>query len=143
MSACASMLGGAISGHFPEDQTVSDDIPDRPREYLVQAIASIHTPAGAVLLAASSVDSMLKEKGYVDGSLYSRIQNAIENNLLTTEMAKWAHEIRLDANDQRHADDEADLPDQNDATKAVDFASALAEYLFVLPARIERGRLPN
>jgi hypothetical protein len=48
-------------------------IPDRAREYLEQAISSISAPAGAIMLAASSVDAMLKEKGLNSGKLYSRI----------------------------------------------------------------------
>ncbi len=54
-------------------------------------------------------------------------------------MAEWAHEVRLDANDQRHADDEADLPDENDAQKTIDFTMALAQFLFVMPSRVQSG----
>ena len=92
------------------------------------------------MLAASAVDAMLKDKGYRDGSLYGRIDQAAKDHLITNEMAAWAHEIRLDANDQRHADDEAPMPSQDDALKAVEFVKALAQFLFVLPARVERGR---
>ena len=92
------------------------------------------------MLAASSLDSMLKAKGYTDGSLYTRIDKAAADHIITEEMAAWAHEVRLDANDQRHADDSADLPKPNDANKAIEFAQALAEFLFVLPARVARGR---
>ena len=91
------------------------------------------------MLAASSVDAMLKEKGYIDRSLYNRIEQAVHDNLLTSEMATWAHEVRLDANDQRHVDNNVDLPNEGDAKKVIDFATAIAEYLFVLPARIQRG----
>ena len=55
-------------------------------------------------------------------------------------MAAWAHEVRLDANDQRHADEGAPLPAEADAAKVIEFAKALAEFLFVLPARVARGR---
>jgi hypothetical protein len=54
-------------------------------------------------------------------------------------MAKWAHEVRLDANEQRHADDNAPLPIGADARHSVDFAMALAQFLIVLPARVKRG----
>lgn len=124
---------------FPTNQTVNEDIPGKANTFLQQAIASIHAPAGAVMLAASSVDSMLKEKGYVEGSLYTRIQNAVNDNLITPEMASWAHEVRLDANDQRHSDTEAELPTPEDAQRVIDFAKAFGEYLFVLPAKITRG----
>ena len=54
-------------------------------------------------------------------------------------MAKWAHEVRLDANDQRHADLNAQLPEQKDATRVIDFAIAFGQFLFVLPAKVLRG----
>ena len=40
---------------------------------------------------------------------------------------------------QRHSDEGAPLPTENDAQKCVEFALAFAEFLFVLPSRIERG----
>ncbi len=92
------------------------------------------------MLTASSVDAMLKEKGLKEGGLNARIDAAAKAHLITTEMAAWAHEIRLDANDQRHADESASLPSEADAAKVIEFATALAQFLFVLPARVERGR---
>lgn len=45
---------------------------------------------------------------------------------------------RLDANDQRHADQAASMPNAADAKRSTDFALALGQFLFVLPARISR-----
>ena len=139
VTAWASNHGQTVIQIFPSSLEVSDDIPVKPKSYLEQAIASIHAPAGAVMLAASSVDAMLKEKDYKEGSLYARIEKAVEDNLITNEMAQWAHDVRLDANDQRHADEIADLPNTDDAHRVIDFAIAFAEYLFVLPEKIIRG----
>ena len=125
---------------WPEPASVSDTIPDRAREFLSQALASLHALAGAVILAASSVDSMLKAKGLKSGTLYTRIDEAATNHLITEEMKLWAHEVRLDANDQRHADESAPLPSEADAKKAIEFAQALAQFLFILPALVTRGR---
>jgi hypothetical protein len=91
------------------------------------------------MLAASSVDSMLKIKGYKEGTLYARIEQATKEHVITADMAKWAHDVRLDANDQRHADDNAPLPTAEDAKRCVDFSQALAQFIFVLPARVQRG----
>ena len=91
------------------------------------------------MLAASAVDAMLKHRGLTEGSLYVRIEKAVEEHLITAEMSKWAHAVRLDANDQRHADQAASLPTEADAQRSIDFAAALGEILFVLPARVERG----
>lgn len=129
-----------IAQVWPAPQQVNEAVPARARAFLEQAIASVHAPAGAVMLTASAVDAMLKEKGLKDGTLYKRIDAASAQHLITAEMAAWAHEVRLEANDQRHADEEADLPGEADAVKAIEFATALAQFLFVLPARVARGR---
>ncbi len=139
-TAYAEASDDFTDGIFPYDEgKESKDIPQKPRAFLEQAIASIHAPAGAVMLAASSVDAMLKEKGYLDGSLYSRIDQAATDHLITDAMAKWAHQVRLDANDQRHADKDVNLPSEEDAKRSIQFTKALAEFLFVLPAWVEAG----
>ncbi|MYM72141.1 DUF4145 domain-containing protein [Duganella sp. FT134W] len=143
---CGGVVTGAGPAHqgpateiYPSTREVDIQIPERPRAYLQQAHDSLHAPAGAVMLAASAVDSMLKAKNYPDGSLYNRIERAVADHVLTEDMGKWAHAVRLDANDQRHADDAADLPSEADARRVLDFARTLAEVLFVLPSRVERG----
>lgn len=129
-----------ITDIWPAPQIVHESVPERARTFLEQAIASIHAPAGAVLLAGSAIDAMLKEKGFKKGSLYSRIESAATEHLITAEMAEWAHEVRLEANDQRHADEDAPLPNEAEASKSIEFATALAQFLFVLPARVAIGR---
>ncbi|MGH8710496.1 MAG: DUF4145 domain-containing protein [Burkholderiales bacterium] len=125
---------------FPNaSHEISDDIPERARAYLTQAMDSIKSPSGAVILAASAVDAMLKAKNLKAGKLYDRINQAVAQNLLTPDMAKWAHDVRLDANDERHADENAPLPSQQDAARCIEFALALAQFMFVLPARVQRG----
>ncbi len=138
--AGSPMQRGPVTEIYPSANMVDEDIPHRAKEYLKQATESLHASAGAVMLAASSVDAMLKHQGYTEGSLYSRINKAKEDGLITEGMSDWAHEVRLDANDQRHADENADLPSVQDAQHCVDFATALGQFLFVLPARIARGR---
>lgn len=124
---------------YPAGTEVDETIPERARAFLDQAINSLSAPSGAVMLAASAVDAMLKTKGLKEGSFYSRIDKAADDHLITSEMARWAHEVRLDANDQRHADGAAPLPQQADAKRAVDFTLALAQLMFVIPARVQRG----
>ena len=130
---------GYVAGIFPGTAVLGDSIPDSARSYLQQAIESLHSPADAVMLAASSVDAMLKAKNYKDGSLYSSIEQAVDDHLITSEMAKWAHRVRLDANEPRHADEAAPLRDSNDANRSIHFAQTLAMFLFMLPANVTRG----
>jgi DNA-directed RNA polymerase subunit RPC12/RpoP len=137
--ASAPQVGQMVSAVYPSTGQLEPDIPSPARNYLQQAIDSRHAPAGSVMLAASAVDAMLKANGYKDGSLYSRIDKAVKEHLLTDGMGKWAHQVRLDANEPRHADSAAPLPASEDANRAVEFARALAMFLFVIPARVTRG----
>jgi hypothetical protein len=53
-------------------------------------------------------------------------------------MRDWAHRVRLDANEQRHADDEVPLPSIDQARLVLRLAKAIAELLYVLPAEAPR-----
>jgi hypothetical protein len=128
-----------INEIYPDIKIISESIPEKPREFLRQAQNSLHAPSGAIMLCASAVDAMLKDKGYTKGSLNDRIEQAAKDHLITDGMAQWAHQVRLDANDERHADEKAPLPIYEDAKLTFDFAMAFAQYLFVLPALVSRG----
>ena len=136
----AMQPGGPLVDVYPKFASVDSTIPPRARTFLTQALDSLHAPSGGVMLAASAVDAMLKEKGHTDGSLHSRIEAAAKAHLITEDMAAWAHEVRLDANAERHADTSAELPSTTDAQRTIDFALALAQFLFVLPTRVAQGR---
>ncbi len=140
VTACANIFNQDVLEHFPATTEVDDAIPERARTFLSQALNSLSSPSGAVMLSASAVDAMLKSKGLTKGSLYARIDKAAEDHLITKDMAEWAHDVRLDANEERHADENAPLPDMDAAKRAVDFAVALGQFMYVLPARVKRGR---
>jgi hypothetical protein len=125
---------------LPKERGVDGDIPERPRSYLLQAMNSLSSPDGATMLAGSAVDSMLKLKGYKDGSVHGRINKAVEDHVLTQEMGEWAHSVRLESNKPRHADLDEPHATKEQADQAIGFATALGEYLFALPARVARGK---
>ena len=137
--ASAENDGAPIKELYPPALEVDAAIPTPAREYLQQAIDSLHAPAGSVMLCASAVDAMLKALALKKGTLNERIDKAAEQHLITPEMAVWAHEVRLDANDPRHADEANPVPTDQDARKAVEFGLALGEFLFVLPSKVRRG----
>jgi hypothetical protein len=137
--ACAYEADTPIIEMYPKLTLVDEAILEPARSYLNQAIESLHTPAGSVMLSASAVDAMLKVKKYTKGTLYSRIEKAAEDHLITDEMAKWAHEVRLDSNEPRHADINKPLPTNVEAKRSVDFVLALGEFIFVLPSQVQRG----
>jgi len=126
---------------YPKPRRVDRAVPERAAHYLREALDTTATPSACIMAAAAAVDQMLKERGYNDkkSSLNSRILAAVEDHVLTDDMGAWAHHVRLEANEERHADEEEPLPSIHDAQRCVDFAIGLAEYLFVLPARVTKG----
>lgn len=86
---------------------------------------------------------MLKAKGFADGGVYARINKAVEDHVLTEGMSEWAHAVRLEANKPRHADLDEPHATKLMAEQTVEFAQALGEFLFALPARIERGKVAS
>ncbi len=82
---------------------------------------------------------MLKELKFTEGSVYKRIEQAVEANVLTKGMGEWAHSVRLGSNRPRHADEESPHVSPAEAAQSVEFATALGQFLFVLTARVERG----
>jgi len=129
-----------IERSYPDLDSAAEELPEKAQKFLQQALESRHAPDGALMLAASAIDAMLKDKGYRDGTLFARIGKSSEDGVLTEQMAKWAHAIRLSANEPRHADDEFDGATQDDADQILAFTKALGEYLYVLPAKVERWK---
>jgi hypothetical protein len=125
---------------LPSVQSVPEHMPDRAANYLRQALESLAAPDGAVMLAGSAVDAMLKEQGLTTGTVYDRITNAVETGILTKDMGEWAHEVRLGSNRPRHADADDPHADREDAQRSVEFARMLGHILFTLPFNVEAGK---
>jgi hypothetical protein len=125
---------------YPGLELIPNNMPQRAARFYKQAAESMHAPDGAIMLAASAIDAMLKDKGFSAGSLYSRIEMATEQHVLTHQMKEWAHEIRLSANEPRHADENFEGASKTDAEQTLQFAKALGEYLYDLPSRIEKWK---
>lgn len=125
---------------IPGSIGVVDELPDSAKRYLQQAIDSLSTPDGSVMLAGAAVDAMLKKKGLVDHSVYERIEKAVEEGILTKEMSEWAHAVRLGSNKPRHADLDEPHMTREDAERLVEFARMLGHILFTLPAQVAAGK---
>lgn len=124
---------------YPTPKQAHDDLPPVAKKFLQQAYETLHAPDAAAVMAGSSVDAMLKEYDYTDGSVYHRIEEAVKDHLLTEAMGEWAHSVRLGSNRPRHADAENPHVSPEEARQSVDFAEALGNFLFVLSAQIQRG----
>lgn len=128
---------------LPVSEAIDTEIPPKPRQFLADAMASLNAPTASIMAACSAIDAMLKEKGIRrrddSGRERVRIDAAVAENVLTADMARWAHKVRLDANDQRHADEDAEMPNRDQAAQIFELAKGLAEILFVLPAKVVGG----
>lgn len=129
-----------IASIYPNIVSVATDLPEQAQRFLTQAYETLHSPDGSAMLSGAAVDSMLKSKGLTEGSVYARIEKASETGILTNEMAEWAHEVRLGSNRPRHADLENPHVSHDEAKQAYDFAVMLGHILFVLPAKVQRGK---
>lgn len=124
---------------IPDIKSAAAELPDVAKNFLQQAYETLHAPDAAAVMAGSAVDAMLKSRGYKDGNLYSRIDQAVADHVLTEAMGRWAHEVRLGANRPRHADAESPHLSPDEARQSVEFAEALGMFMFVLTSRIEKG----
>ena len=127
-----------IATVFPDPRRVPDDIPERARVYLTQAIES--PPEGAAMLACSAVHVMLKEEGYEPGTILERIDKAVADHAVPTSVGEWAHAVRSIADDARQTDESRPQVTQEEADQVVKFAETLGTILFVLPKRIAEGK---
>lgn len=132
----------ALSGYetiFPSQRAVPKNLPSIAANYLKQAFDTLGSPDAATVMAASAIDAMLKDKGFKSGSLNARIDAARDKGEVTADMASWAHHVRLEANDVRHADEAKPHATKAEAVQAVEFAEALGRYMYELPAKVTRG----
>lgn len=127
-----------IDDFIPHITEAPIELPEDARRFLNEAL---DTPglSAAILVANSSVDEMLKDKGFKKGDLKSRIKEAAENGAITADMEKWSHLVRLSSNLERHPKDKTKPPDTDDRKDMIDFALAMAHYLYVMPAMVKKG----
>ena len=127
-----------ITEMYPESKALHKAIPKTAREYLTQAMNSIQAPAGAIMLAASAVDAMLKDQKFTGSSLLSRIKQATENGTIPSSLGTWSEKVRLESSEDP-GDPGFKMPSQKDARQVIDFTLVLAEYMFVLPQKVQKG----
>ncbi len=124
---------------YPRIISISGHIPYKPANYLKQARDSLASPSGSILCSSIAIDLMLQECGLNQDTLDEKIKAAHSDHIITEKMADWAHHVRLDANGERHTNLEEDIPNSEEALNILDLAFAFAEYLYVLPAKVQQG----
>ena len=121
------------------------EVPERPRVMLQDANDARNSPVACVAAAARAVEAMMAEMKYDNRSmgLKKRIDKAVDAGDLPPAMGDWANEVREIGN-VTHTDETPEpLSTNDDATRALLFANTLADYLFVMRARISKARKPD
>lgn len=118
--------------------TIDENLPDHVRADYEEASkcysAGLHT--AAAIMCRRLIELSVKEKGAEGPNLYQKIEHLVKSGLLTPELGRVAHAIRIIGNDGAHPDypDLVDLT-QRDAERALDFVRLYTEYVYTLPAK--------
>lgn len=99
--------------------------------------AGLHT--AAAIMCRRLIELSTKEKGAEGRNLYERIESLVEARVLTSELGKVAHRIRIIGNNGAHPD----YPDliglgQKDAEEALEFVKIYTDYVYVLPTKTSK-----
>ncbi len=122
---------------------VPKSVPKRPRTILQDANGSRTAPVACTGAAVGAIDAMMAEMGYEKGSLLGRIEKAVADRVLPEVMGDWAKRV-WGIGIATHTDGDSEpLPGKDDTEELLLFANMLAEYFFVLPARIPKPPKPR
>ena len=76
----------------------------------------------------------------ITGKLFDRIQKAVKQGALTSDMGEWANQIRIDGNEAVHGEEPLSLPD---ARRLESFTDLVFRYLFTLPGMMKAARVTD
>lgn len=118
--------------------------PESVGRFWVQANRSLNDENwdAAAVMARSSLQAALRDKGAKGSSLKAEIDNLAETGLLPPIIKEWSHNVRELGNDSAHPKPDQAPAVPKDAKDIVQFLDFLLEYLYDLPKRINdyRGR---
>ncbi len=124
----------------PRRTGAPEHTPTTVAEYYRQGIENLPgnwTAAG--IMFRKTLDIGLKAKfPSLKGTLEKRIDKAAEQGGLTSDLAEWAHQVRLDGNDAAHEEE----PSEEEVAKRLHaFTRLVLLYLFTLPEMLRKARV--
>lgn len=129
-----------IYDHYPKGNTheAPANVPDRIGNIFIEAQENFARGKydTCILLCGKVLDLATKEMDSA-WKLERRLKTLADEGKITSDMANWAEEIRLDRNDAAHADEEFD---EADASEIVGFTEAFLNYVYTLPAMVRERR---
>lgn len=122
---------------FPDEKLVEDCVPDQiKRKYTEAKRIQSTSPRASVVLLRSALESLCHDKKARGGNLRKRIEDLGNRGIIPTTLATMAYTIKEFGDLGAHADDEKTTLE--DARAAEDFFSALVEYVYVAPAKLDK-----
>ena len=123
----------------PPDTGAPSHTPQNVARFFEQAMDNLPKnwdAAGSMFRKA--LDTGLKSKfPEMKGDLKARIKKAEEKQMLTPELAEWAHQIRDLGNEAAH---EEEPFSKKDAKELAAFTHLVFQYLFTLPGMLRKAR---
>jgi hypothetical protein len=112
--------GGEFPAHLPEEVA---------KFFKQGADNTPANPDAAGTMFRKALEAMLRDKyPGAKGRLLERIDQAAKAGVLTTELARYAHTIRLEGNEAAHGDYE-----EADADRLRSFTTLVLQYVYTLP----------
>jgi hypothetical protein len=90
----------------------------------------------AAVMARSSMQAALRDKGAVGGSLKQEITDLASKGVLPPLMEEWSHHVRELGNDSAHPKPNQPATEPRDAQDIVQFLTFMLQYLYDLPKQI-------
>jgi hypothetical protein len=123
---------------FPApDRPLSRSVPEAIRECFQEARdcfrAGAHT--ATALMCRRTLEAVAREHGVAERSLAATLQVMKDRGIIEARLLDWAQALRVVGNEAAHEVERA-VPGQ-DAQDALDFTSALLEYMYTFRDRFE------
>ena len=119
------------------EREVPENLPDNVATFFGQGLrnekAQNWDAAGAMFRKSLDVATKILDPSHAHKNLFQRIEALENGGRLTSDLAAWAHEVRIDGNAAVH-DDEPETPE--DVAAIHEFARAVLLYTFTFPALV-------
>ena len=138
----ATFVGTELREMFPSPPKPPEHIPNNVKLFFKQAMNNLPQDWDAAgVMFRKTLETALKDKfPSIRGPLSQRINEAANQQQLTPDLAKWAHQIRLDGNNAAHGGKPLS---KKDAQSLADFTNLVLLYLYTLPGMLVQARGSN
>lgn len=121
---------------YPQSKIADQSLPSDIRQLWQTALDNLRDPEKSINCILKVIKSMLSDQDLTTGSILERLNQAEKKHLFSKELLEWAYEINcLEDCDQKRKKNYLPSEEKN----LVNFTLALAEFLYILPAKIRQG----